>query len=72
MAVYGRPLRGKKRTDCSLRISRPLPDTVWKDGYGEALLWQLITGEKLNDNQLDRKILEHRLRLLFRTPPGMA
>jgi len=55
-----------------LRISRPLPDTVWKDGYGEALLWQLITGEKLNDNQLDRKILEHRLRLLFRTPPGMA
>jgi len=60
---------GKNRNQLT---SRSFPEGLWKDGFGEILLWELIAGESWNDKQLDSRILEHRMKLLFRFPSGMV
>ncbi|MCM8757086.1 MAG: hypothetical protein NC911_02625 [Candidatus Omnitrophica bacterium] len=56
----------------NFQVHRSLPEAIWKEDFGQVMLWQLIWGQALNDRQLDKRILENRLRLLFRTPPGVA
>jgi len=52
--------------------SRCLPEDLWKDGFGELLLGELIAGESWNDRQLDSRILKHRMKLLSRFPSRIA